>query len=75
MKTSNNNKFLMLDNETVVPLLNDNIEWILRYGSNEDIIKNKLYIASIISSYKYLIETTNQRRNYIVNGIKKFKKG
>lgn len=73
MKTSNDRKFLKLDKETVVPMVNDDIEWTLRYGSEEDIIKQRLYLASIVSYYEYLLGTTNQRRNYVANQIKKYK--
>ena len=75
MKTSKDNKYLLIDNETVVPIPDNNIEWILRYGSSEDIVKHRLYIASIVSQYKHLLNSTNQRRNYIANKIKSFIRG
>jgi hypothetical protein len=48
----------------------NNLEWILRYGSEEDIINYRYIIASYIGSYKWIINATNTQRNYACNKIK-----
>ena len=45
-------KYGKLDNGTVIPIETDEIEWTLRYGSEEEILKNRLYLASIVNAYK-----------------------
>jgi len=48
----------------------DKLEWILRYGSEENIIKKRMVIASVVHSYNALINKPQKRRNYICEGIK-----
>ena len=45
-------KYAKFDDGTVLPIETDEIEWTLRYGSEEEILKNRMYIASIVSAYK-----------------------
>lgn len=57
-------KYAKLDNDTVIPVETDETEWMLRYGSEEDIIKNRLYIASIVNAYKnkYLMDELKKQK-------------
>jgi hypothetical protein len=52
VKMKKHGKYAKLDNGTVIPIETDETEWLLRYGSEEEIIKNRLYIASIVNAYK-----------------------
>jgi hypothetical protein len=42
------------------------LNWVLRYGSDEDVLKHRLTIASILSSYEALIWSPQKRRNEII---------
>lgn len=44
--------------------------WILRYGREEDIIKARLTIASIVDSYMALLGKPEKRRNEIVRALR-----
>ena len=52
-----------------------NLNWILRYGSVEDVIRHRFTIASILSSYQALIDQTSARRNEVVRAIRKAQRG
>ena len=73
-KFSDDSKFVMIDDETVFPIVTaetDDIEWTLRYGSEKDIIKHRLYIASIVHSYDTLIQSDYCWRNKVLSNLKK----
>lgn len=72
MKVSKDGKYLMVDDESVFPLISEDIEWILRYGTEEEIIKQRFYIASIVAAYDNLIKVNQKRRNHILSNIKSF---
>lgn len=48
------------------------IDWTLRYGKPEDIIKDRLYIASIVSSYTFLVRGCYDRDAHarLLRGVK-----
>ena len=48
-------KRLQLDEERSAHVP-DGAEWLLRYGSEEEIVAQRLSIAAIISSFNYLLE-------------------
>lgn len=45
-------KYAKLEDGRVIPIEVDEIEWILRHGDEEEILRNRLYIASIVSAYR-----------------------
>jgi hypothetical protein len=65
----NKNRYVNFDG-MCWPLPNNQLEYILRYGNDENILNNKLVIASIINSYNSLFLKTQKRRNYIIKKIK-----
>lgn len=73
-KLSGDKKYVKLEGMGVYPLAppteDGGIEWVLRYGSEQEIIDNKLYLASIVYAYNNLINMTNDRRNKVCNKLK-----
>jgi hypothetical protein len=66
--------FLYIDNMFFSnPYHSTQYSYILRNGKEEDIIKHRLIIAEFIDSYIGLFNKTNERRNYIVNKMKRLK--
>lgn len=49
----------------------DSLEWLLRYGSPEDLYEVRYQAASILAAYEALVMQSNARRNEIANRIKK----
>lgn len=47
-----NDKMYEIKDGVAIPIRVNDMEWILRYGSEEAIIKNRLYIAHIVSLYR-----------------------
>ncbi|MCL1696355.1 hypothetical protein [Lysinibacillus sp. BPa_S21] len=41
----------IIKNDKAVPNKASEMEWILRYGSDEEVLKNRLYIAHIVNLY------------------------
>jgi len=46
------------------------LEWLLRYGSDESMIKKRMLLASIVSAYRELIGKTQKQRNQICRAIR-----
>jgi len=46
------------------------IEWTLRYGGDEDILKKRMLIASIVSAYMGIINKSQKDRNEICKELK-----
>lgn len=53
----------------VWPVPNTNIEHILRYGNPEEILCNRVSVASIVSAYTSLVKKNQKDRNYICKKI------
>ena len=51
------------------------LEWILRHGHEEDIIKKRWLLASIISAYGEMVNMTQKQRNRICKDLKQDKEG
>lgn len=47
------------------------LEWILRYGHEEDVIEKRMLLASIVNAYGELISKTQKDRNFICSELKK----
>ena len=62
VKISNDVSYLSLNQE--------DIEWLLRFGSEKEILKRRYYLASIVSAYQALINQTQPRRNHICKVLK-----
>jgi hypothetical protein len=45
------------------------LEWILRYGSRDDVWEHRMAIASIVSSYMALLHKPQKRRNQVVREL------
>lgn len=50
MKKSNDGMY-DVSNSKAIPLKVEEMEWLLRYGSEDEIMKHRLYIAHIINLY------------------------
>lgn len=48
----------------------NSLEWLLRYGRPEDIIKHRMSIASVVGSYMALLYKPAKRRSQIVRDIR-----
>ncbi len=46
------------------------LNWLLRYGSDADVLKHRLTIASILSSYESLVWKPQKRRNEIIAALR-----
>jgi hypothetical protein len=46
------------------------LEWILRYGTTEELVKHRMSIASIVASYKALLWKKQKDRNRIVSDLR-----
>ncbi len=46
------------------------LNWILRYGRDAEVLKHRLTIASILSSYQALMDQTAKRRNEVVRCLR-----
>ncbi len=46
------------------------LNWLLRYGSDADVLRERLTIASILSSYQALLDKPRKRRNEIMRAIR-----
>ena len=46
------------------------LEWTLRYGSEEEIIKQRYVIASVVAAYVELINKPSKQRSKIASTIK-----
>lgn len=46
------------------------LEWLMRYGSEREVMENRFIVASVIAAYHALLEKTNKQRNKIANRIK-----
>lgn len=46
------------------------LEWVLRYGTPDEVYRHRLSIASVISSYKALLCEPQKRRNQIVSQLR-----
>lgn len=46
------------------------LEWIQRYGTPDAVVQQRLTVASILASYKALIEAPAKRRNEVVRAIR-----
>lgn len=47
----------------------DSLEWILRYGTPDQVESLRLVIASVLSSYTALLHNTYRRRNAVMSEI------
>lgn len=67
-----NNTHVRVGPDTVWPGLSSltDLEWDLRYGKEEDIIANRMLLASIVSAYSVLIKLPIRRRNEVCRAIK-----
>lgn len=50
MKTSDDGLYA-IDSGKAIPIKADEMEWLLRYGNEEEILKHRLYIAHIVNLY------------------------
>lgn len=57
MKTSKDGMYSVEDGKAV-PIRANDMEWLLRYGDEKEIIKHRLYIAHIVNLY-----VNGQRQN------------
>lgn len=39
----------VMENNKAIPIKAEEMEWLLRYGSEEDVLKHRFYIAHIIN--------------------------
>jgi hypothetical protein len=49
---------------------NYTLNWLLRYGSDEEVLRERLTIASILSSYQALIDAPPKRRGEVARAIR-----
>ena len=47
------------------------LQWLLRYGREQDVIKHRLTIASVLSSLDAAFWTTTRRRSEVIGAIKR----
>ena len=47
------------------------LEWLLRYGSTEQVMAKRFVIASVLASYRALLWTTQRQRNQVASEIKR----
>lgn len=40
-----------IENDKAIPIKVDEMEWLLRYGDEQEILKHRLYIAHIVNLY------------------------
>ncbi len=45
------------------------LEWVLRYGSRDEVYALRLDIASVVASYKALLFNTQKRRNEVAREL------
>jgi hypothetical protein len=45
------------------------LEWVLRYGEESDVMKDRHLIASVVSAYQALIRSSQKRRNEICKAL------
>lgn len=50
LKTSNDGMYAIEDNRAI-PIKAEEMEWLLRYGDKQEILKHRLYIAHIVNLY------------------------
>ncbi|ATN94310.1 hypothetical protein [Lysinibacillus phage vB_LspM-01] len=43
-------------NGRAIPTEYEKMEWILRYGSEETILRHRMYLASIVKEYRLLMQ-------------------
>ena len=46
------------------------LEWVLRYGSEEEVIKQRMVIASVVAAYTEIINKPSKQRSKIASTIK-----
>ena len=46
------------------------LNWLLRYGTDADVLRAQIAIAGILSSYQALIDAPQKRRNEVVRAIR-----
>lgn len=51
------------------------LNWILRYGSEADVIKHRLSIASMLSTLDALVWATQKRRNEVCAALRAARSG
>ena len=52
----------------------DHLEWVLRYGADEQVIAARLQAASIVAAYEALLAATNARRNQVAAALRRTRK-
>ncbi len=53
----------------------DSIEWVLRYGSTEQMLKARYLVASIVSAYRELIRLPRNQRDAVIRDLRAAIKG
>ncbi len=48
----------------------DDLEWTLRYGDPEDVVKARMIAASVVAAYKALVLKTAKDRAYVVRELR-----
>jgi hypothetical protein len=48
-----------------------NLEWRLRYGSEDQVLASRMVLASIVAAYRELLNLPPKRRNAICKAIRK----
>ena len=77
MKVIANGRFIIRDDETTWPTPMDgdetreSVEWILRHGTPEQVVKFRMLAASIISAYRHMISLPQIHRNNVVRDLRR----
>lgn len=69
-----NSPYQKIDDTTWPKANQGDLEWLLRYGHEEDILKKRWVLASIVSAYGEMIKMTQKRRNYVCGKLREGKR-
>ena len=77
MRVIANGRYIIRDDETTWPTPMDgdetreSVEWILRHGTPEQVVKFRMLAASIISAYRHMISLPRTQRDQIIRDLRK----
>jgi hypothetical protein len=57
--------------DTTWPIPDGELEWVMRYGGIERVMRNRLSAASVLSAYLILIELPERTRNRRIRDIRR----
>ncbi len=65
-------KYVHINDDILYPSVhrNNDAEWVMRYADTNIVLKERFYVAGIISAYKQLVSLPQKRRNAICKAIK-----